>query len=699
MIKSMKRANRLIAERSPYLLQHAYNPVDWYPWGEEAFEKATEEQKPIFLSIGYSACHWCYVMERESFEDKGVAALLNDAFVSIKVDREERPDIDALYMKACQLLVGSGGWPLTIIMTPDKRPFFAATYIPKNNSYGRAGLIEILPRVRDIWATRRDELTKSANDIISTVEQNLSFVPAAPLDVRDLKLAFEQLKRTFDERHGGFGDAPKFPSPHTITFLFRYYGRTKNTEALNMALRTLNAMRMGGIHDHVGGGFHRYSTDSRWRVPHFEKMLYDQALMSIAYTEAWQITGREGFQKTSESTLGYAMRDLRASDGGFLSAEGADSKEGEGAYYVWTKKDLKRELSADQLELLSLIFELNEEEGSQSVLHMNGPIEKVAAKCSIDPDQFICEVDRILSLLLLARKKRDLPKKDDKVLADWNGLMIAALSKAAQAFGNKGYLDAAEAAARYVLTRMRDDEGRLFHSLRDAQHPVQAFADDYAFMIWGLLELYQSSFDVHYLSSALELNERFILHHWNKDDGRIMMTSDSDDDLPVRFSEAFDGAMPSANSVHMRNLLFISRITGESSYDLMAGSIARAYASQVRAAPLSFCHMLSAVNCAIGPSIDVIVAADPKAADAQSMIDKLRKPYMPDMLLMFRDETHSNPKIDEISHFTKQCQSIEGRATAYVCKGRHCLAPTTDPDEALHHMVEGEALAALEGND
>ncbi|MFH1830167.1 MAG: thioredoxin domain-containing protein [Pseudomonadota bacterium] len=679
----MKHANRLIAERSPYLLEHAYNPVDWYPWGEEAFEKAAKEDKPIFLSVGYLACHWCLVMERESFEDPDVAKLLNDSFVCIKVDREERPDIDALYMKAAQMLSGSGGWPLSVMMTPQKQPFFAATYIPKNNSFGRAGLVEILPRARDMWATRRAELMASANDVVSTIDQNMGLVPSSALDKDDLKLAYEQLKKSFDKQHGGFGQAPKFPSPYNLTFLLRYYKRTGNAGALSMVEQTLNAVRMGGIHDHVGGGFYRYSTDSQWRIPHFEKMLGDQALIAIAYIEAWQITRRDGFRKTAARTLDYAMRVLSSPGKGFCSAEGADNKKGEGAFYVWTTKELRRVLNPNQLELFSLVYGLNDKEDAANILYMREPIENLAAKHSIDPDQFMHEVNESLELLLSARDKRDHPKLDDKVLADLNGLMIVALSKAYRAFGENKYLDEAESTANFILAHMRASEGRLFHSLRDAQEPIKAFADDYAFMIWGLLELYQSSLDIRYLSSALELNEHFISNHWNAEQGCIMLQANDDTDLPVRLADAFDSAVPSANSTHMRNLLLISRITGETAYERMAASIAQTFASQVRTAPTGFCHLLSAVDCAIGPSMDVIVAGDPKAQDARNMIDQLHKPYLPDMVLLFRDESEGHPKIDELSHFTKQCQSIDGKATAYVCKGRHCLAPTTDPNEAL----------------
>jgi uncharacterized protein YyaL (SSP411 family) len=678
--KSMKRANRLIAERSPYLLQHAYNPVDWYPWGEEAFEKASRDEKPVFLSVGYSACHWCLVMERQSFEDEEVASLLNASFVPIKVDREERPDIDALYMKACRMITGSSGWPLTIIMTPDKKPFFAATYIPKNNSFGRVGLMELLPRIRDMWWSKRRELQTSADDIISTIGRSTNPPPDRALDADDLKAAYDGLKRSFDNRYGGFGSAPKFPSPNNLSFLFRYNKRSGDSKALGMALHTLSRMRLGGICDHVGGGFHRYAIDREWCVPHFEKMLYDQALIAMAYTEAWQITRKDEFQRTARKTLGYAIRDLRAPGGAFYSAESADSEGGEGAYYVWTMKDLRNLLSPEDLELVTLIFGIQEE--GTNILYMKEPIEDLAARHSIDSDQFIGKVDRILRRLYDEREKRSRPKKDDKVLTDWNGLMIAALAKASRIFGDKGLLEAARLAAGFVLAHMRDGKG-LFHSLRDEQEPVRAFADDYAFMIWGLLELYQSSLDVRYLASAVELNEHFMAHYWNTLRGCIMMTKGDDRDLPVRLGEAFDGSLPSANSVHMRNLLMISRITSETSYEMAANSMARAFAADARAMPQGHCFLLSAVDCAVGPSVDVIIAGDPEAEDTRQMIEALRKLYLPDMVILFRNAKSLHPKIDELSNFTKQCQSQNGKTTAYVCKGRRCLAPMTDLDEVI----------------
>jgi uncharacterized protein YyaL (SSP411 family) len=688
----MKRTNRLIGERSPYLLKHAHNPVDWYPWGDEAFERAGRESKPVFLSIGYSACHWCTVMEQESFEDRDVAKLLNENFISIKVDREERPDVDAIYMRACQMLTGSGGWPLTIVMTPERMPFFAATYIPKLNSHGRVGLMELIPRIRDMWASRRSDLVASSREISQLLGRRPITPPGMQLDDTDLALGFEALKSSFDENFGGFGPAPKFPSPSNIYFLLRYHRRFGDPAALAMVETTLDRLRRGGIHDHVGGGFHRYSIDSAWRVPHFEKMLSDQALVSMAYTEAWQVTGREWMRDVARQSLDYAIRDLAAPGGGFNCSEGADSEGGEGAYYVWTMRELRRTLDEEDLRLLAQVFGIREEGntggefvlkgGPANILHMDVPLEELAAKIAIDPGEFMGRVYGAMRKLYAARQARPRPARDDKVLADWNGLMIAALSVAARAFGERRYLDVARAAADCVLKKMRDDEGRLFHSLRDEQEPVPAFADDYVFVIWGLIELYQACFDAGLLERALELNGRLMNEYWGDAVGIFTTRSDSQD-LPARVAESYDGATPSANSVHIRNLIMLSRITGETAYEHQARAIMHAFASQVRVAPAAHTFFLSALDCSMGPYLDVIVAGERTSSDVGRMLATLRRPYNPDMLVLMRDEGEGAEGIERISRFVGQCDSLDGRATAYVCRGRSCMPPTANPDEAL----------------
>ena len=694
---SDKHTNRLIGERSPYLLGHAHNPVEWYPWGDEAFERARSEGKPVFLSIGYSACHWCHVMARESFEDDDVARILNESFISVKVDREERPDVDAVYMRAAQALSSSGGWPLTIVMTPDGAPFFAATYVPKLNAYGRVGLMELLPRIRDMWSQKRDEIVASAREISSLLGRMAVPEPGGSLGEDDLRLGFEALAASFDARLGGFGVAPKFPAVHNLTFLLRYYRRYGEQAALAMVETTLDRMRMGGIHDHVGGGFHRYSTDAEWRIPHFEKMLSDQALISIAYMEAYQATGREEFGEVARSTLDYAIRDLRLPEGGFCCSEGADSEGGEGAFYAWTMKELRHALADEEMKLITQVFGASDAGNTKgefairgepaNILHMDIPVEEIAERYALDPGEFMLRVERILKKLFDTRLRRPRPERDDKVLADWNGLMIAALAIASSLFGRKGYLEAAKSAADFVLDRMRSEGRGLVHSLRDAQEPIAAFADDYAFTVWGLIELYQASFEWRYLEKALELND-ILMSDFGDDSGFVFTTSKFSAELPARIAESFDGATPSANSVHARNLVMISRITGETSYERTARAVMDSFASQVRAAPQGHTFMLGALDCDEGPPVDVVVAGEPGAPDTEGMLSAIRRPFVPDMLILMRGAGFKADPMDRMGGFVAQCESVDGKATAYICRGRACLPPVTDADEALAALLD-----------
>ena len=439
-----KRYNGLINEKSPYLLQHATNPVDWHPWGDEAFEKARKEDKPIFLSIGYSTCHWCHVMERESFEDEEAAALLNDAFVSIKVDREERPDIDGIYMAVCQMLSGRGGWPLTILMTPDRKPFFAATYIPKTGRFGRPGLMELIPQVKILWETKKAEIVGSADQIVARLMEVSSVESGEALGEQVLRSGYENLAQQFDGRHGGFGSAPKFPTPHNFLFLLRYARRTGGGHALEMVEKTLQAMRLGGIYDHVGFGFHRYSTDPMWLVPHFEKMLYDQAMLAMAYTEAYQLTHNEEYARTAQEIFTYVLRDMTSEQGGFFSAEDADSEGEEGKFYLWSESEMEQLLGKEDARLMATIFntqpagnfvdEASGHRGGGNILHLTQPLGELAPTLGLTPDELAARAEAARKTLFKAREARVHPSKDDKVLTDWNGLMIAAMARGAQVF-------------------------------------------------------------------------------------------------------------------------------------------------------------------------------------------------------------------------------------------------------------------------
>ncbi|MBI5073640.1 MAG: thioredoxin domain-containing protein [Nitrospirae bacterium] len=599
-------ANRLISEKSPYLMQHAYNPVDWYPWGQEAFDKAARENKPIFLSIGYSTCHWCHVMEKESFEDEQVAGLMNDAFVSIKVDREERPDIDHVYMTVCQLMAGNGGWPLTIIMAPDKQPFFAGTYFPKKAAFGRIGMADLIPRLKQMWETDRQKLIQLSEEITARLlRENTAPAPAEPEEAV-FHEAFEQLINQFDHDNGGFSQAPKFPAPHILLFLLRYGKRTGNQEALHMATKTLNAMRDGGIYDHIGFGFHRYSTDARWLVPHFEKMLYDQAMLCIAYTEAFQATGNEDFRNTAEDVLSYISRDMTSPEGGFYSAEDADSEGEEGRFYVWTHSEITGALEPGDAELICSSFNIqregnffdqatNDRTGS-NILHRGQQPDATAQKKELTAAELPDRIKKALARLFAVREQRIHPDKDDKILTDWNGLMITAFAKAAKAFQRPDYAAAAAKAADFILSRLRTPDGRLIHRYRDGDASLPAHTDDYAFFISGLIELYLAGCEPRYLEEALRLNSIFIRHFWDNVQGGFFFTADDGEKLLVRRKEIYDGAVPSGNSMALFNLLRLAGITGDVSLAEMASKAARTFFTMVRQAPTAYTYFLMALD-------------------------------------------------------------------------------------------------------
>ncbi|HEX9596819.1 MAG TPA: thioredoxin domain-containing protein, partial [Anaerolineales bacterium] len=504
--------NRLIFEKSPYLLQHARNPVDWYAWGPEAFEKARAGDKPVFLSIGYSTCHWCHVMAHESFEDTTVARLMNEAFVCIKVDREERPDVDQIYMSVCQAMTGSGGWPLTVIMAPDKRPFFAGTYFPKKSMHQRIGMTELVPRVADLWRNQRASLLENANKMMDFLKDNANPKAGDPLGAEVLNQAFQQLSGRYDSQFGGFGQAPKFPSPHNFTFLLRYWQRTQEPSALQMVENTLQQMRLGGIYDHVGFGFHRYSTDSQWLLPHFEKMLYDQALLALAYLETFQATGKPEYAATAREIFTYVLRDMTSPEGGFYSAEDADSEGEEGLFYLWREDELRDVLGEEDGDWVITRFGVQEggnfhdqatgRKTGDSILHLKIPLAPASQKQERGEDAEAERWQTIRQKLFDVREERIHPLKDDKILTDWNGLMVAALSRGAAALSEPEYAAAAARAADFILTRLRTPDGALLKRYRLGEAALPAHADDYAFMIWGLIELYEATFDARHLENA-----------------------------------------------------------------------------------------------------------------------------------------------------------------------------------------------------
>ncbi len=705
--------NRLQFEKSPYLLQHADNPIDWYPWGDEAFEKARKENKPIFLSIGYSTCHWCHVMEHESFEDEEVARLMNEVFVSIKVDREERPDIDNIYMAVSQLLTGGGGWPLNIIMTPDKKPFFAGTYFPKTSRFGRIGMLELVPRMQEIWTTEHEKALRTADQVIAALQQSTTMssqqTRGETPGVSVLNLAYQQLAGRFDQKHGGFGDAPKFPSPHSLLFLLRYWKRSSDDKTLAMVEKTLQAMRMGGIYDHIGFGFHRYSTDAKWLLPHFEKMLYDQAMLAMAYIETYQATGKEEYKQTAKEIFTYVLRDMTNPEGGFYSAEDADSEGVEGKFYLWTNKEIREILDQKDADLVINLFHFEEKgnfkeqatgvQTGENIAHLQKSLSEFASKLGIEEEELRQDLENIRQDLFEEREQRIHPYKDDKILTDWNGLMIAALAKGARAFDEPLYAETAQRASGFILDRMRREDGRLLHRYRDGDAALPAHVDDYAFFIWGLIELYETTLDVMYLEHALALNADLFEHFWDDaplapplrgEIGGFYFTADDGEKLPVRQKEIYDGAIPSGNSVAMLNLLRLGRITADADLEDRAGRLVKTFSASVERAPSAHSMLMAATDFGIGPSYEVVIVGDSQAGDTRQMLQALRMRFAPNKVVLFRPTEQESPEILRLAKYIEPYTSINGKATAYVCRNYICSLPTTEVDVMLE-LLEGKS--------
>lgn len=685
----MKTPNKLINEKSPYLLQHAYNPVDWYPWGEDAFEKAKREDKPIFLSIGYSTCHWCHVMEKESFEDEEVAALMNDAFISIKVDREERPDIDGIYMSVCQMMTGGGGWPLTIIMTPDKKPFFSGTYFPKRKKFNRIGLIELIPRIKEVWLNKRDDINKSAEEITNSLKVTTKSNEKNKITNEIFHRAFESYKQRFDSTFGGFGNAPKFPSPHNLMFLLRYYHWTKNESALEMVTHTLTQMRLGGIYDHIGFGFARYSTDREWLVPHFEKMLYDQAMLCRAYTEAYQITQNNLFKKTAQEILEYVLRDMTHPEGGFYSAEDADSEGEEGKFYLWTSEEIK-EILKDDADLFIKLFNVadggnyvDESKGMMTgtnILHLKDTVDNLQSTDSfkeIDLAEFIAKTRKKLSD---ERKKRIRPHKDDKILTDWNGLMISAFAKAAGVFDNNSYRSAAEKGIAFVLSKLRADNGKLLHRFRDNESGLPAHIDDYAFIIQALLELFELTFKSDYLRTAIELNNILFDQYFDKINGGFFFTSDDNEELITRQKELYDGAYPSGNSVMLSNLIKLGRFTANPFYNETAEKMIKYFSGQVNDYPSIFSQFLIGLDLIINKTFEIVIAGPENSAEVVNTVKKFRQIFLPNKILVYNNQKN---ELDSLIPYLSSNKIINNILTIYICENFTCNIPVYSFEEAL----------------
>jgi hypothetical protein len=690
-----KAFNHLINEKSPYLRQHAHNPVDWYPWSEEAFGEARNLDKPIFLSIGYSTCHWCHVMERESFTDDEVAHLLNRFFIPIKVDREERPDVDAHYMAVCQLLTGGGGWPLTLFLTPNKKAFFAGTYFPKESRFGLPGLKDLLTRAGEAWRSRRLDLLSSAEKIGAAVGQSAVSAPKSPLSPDIMDRAFAQLASQFDKEFGGFGPAPKFPTPHHLTFLLRYSRRKQDASALDLVEKTLQSMRLGGIFDHLGFGFHRYSTDARWLVPHFEKMLYDQALLAIAFTEAYQTTAKKQYRETVEDIITYVLRDLTSTEGGFYSAEDADSEGEEGRFYLWTDAEIRDSLTPAQAAWARRVFNVRpegnfEEPGGRrsgkNILFLDRPPAELAKDLRMSERDFRKRFAAIREKLYRARARRPQPLKDTKILTDWNGLMIAALAKAGSALDREDYGAAALKAAEFIQNNMLI-QGRFHHRSADGEVTIPAFLDDYAFLIWGLIGLYETGFDVRWITWAIELTDELLQHFWDKKEGGFFFTADDErTDLPWRRKEVYDSAVPSGNSVMLENLLRLGRLLGRSELEEKAAQLAAAFSGRISPSPAAYTQFLGGLDFAFGPAIEVVIAARRGAVDTHAMLKALRRDFLPNMVVLFHPAGKGSQEIAKLAPHAEAMTIIDESATAYVCSRFRCDLPTTDPEKMLARL-------------
>ncbi|MBI5599599.1 MAG: thioredoxin domain-containing protein [Deltaproteobacteria bacterium] len=704
------KTNRLIMEKSPYLLRHARNPVDWHPWSDEAFDRARMEDKPVFISSGYSACHWCHVMEEESYNDHEVAGILNEAFIPVKVDREERPDVDSICVAASELLTGTAGWPLNILMTPDKKPFFAATYIPKESLYGRPGIIELLRGMKDLWIRRRGDVIKSADKVSSMLRKGAGDLSPGMLPgAITISAAYGELTENFDAVHGGFGQAPKFPVPHNVTFLLRYWMRTGNSAALKMAETTLTSMRLGGIYDHVGFGFHRYSTDRAWRVPHFEKMLYDQALLADAYIEAYQATRKEFYARTAREILSYVLRDMTSPGGGFYSAEDADSEGVEGSFYLWGEKEII-EAAGGLADFAIKAFNVRREgnlsvevgwlageaEGGarrgNNILYLAKPPASLAMESGVSTEEFERRLEAIRRKLFSYRQGRARPFRDDKILTDWNGLTIASLAKAGAVFEEGLFLDAASSAADFILRNLLV-ENRLLHCWRageagwqTGEAAVEGNLNDYAFFIHGLIELYEATFEEVYLERALELNGVMTKRFWDAGPGGFFFTAESEglSALPFRQKESMDGALPSGNSVAVMNCLRLSAITGDSVPAQMAEAAVRIFSGNLCRYPAGHTRFLSAVDFRLGPSYHVVVAGDSTKDSTRRVLAALRAEFIPHTTVVLKPEDKdipdSRPRLSSLKRIVRGIEafkSIDNKTAVYVCAEGACKEPVT----------------------
>ncbi len=693
-------ANRLAREKSPYLLQHAHNPVDWYPWGEEAFARARAEQKPIFLSIGYSTCHWCHVMERESFENEEVAALLNRWFVPVKVDREERPDVDRIYMTAMQALGQGGGWPLNAFLTPALEPFFGGTYFPPDSRAGRPGLTDLLPRVHEAWEERRGDLEDTGRRVIEALE-GLAAPDATARDLDALAAgADDHFARAADRARGGFGTAPKFPSPCNLAYLLRRWAADRGARAGALALVTaqLDAMAAGGIHDHLGGGFARYSTDREWLVPHFEKMLYDQAQLAWSYLEAHQATGEARFAATARGIFTYVSRDLSSPEGGFHSAEDADSEGEEGKFYVWTPSQLEAVLGAEDAALFARRYGVTPQgnfEHGWSILHEARPLADLARERRLGEADLAQRLEAMKAKLLEARSARVRPHLDDKVLAAWNGLMISAFARGACVLGEPALAARAVRAAEFVWTRLWDERERaLRRRWRDGEAALAGQLDDYADVALGFADLYEATFDPLWLERAAALADAMVERFHDPEGGGFFESPAGDPSVKVRMKDGYDGAELAGNSVAAWVAHALGTLFDRPDWRDAAASAFAYYSRRLADGAAGMPQMLAAMLAARRPPRHVVIAGDPDAADTRALVAEYRKRFLPDDRLLLVGEGESRRRIARLAPFAGSLEARGGRATAYVCVNYACRLPVNEPSDFGAQLDERAATAA-----
>ncbi len=675
-----KHTNRLAKEKSPYLLQHAHNPVDWWPWCDEAFAEAKERDVPVFLSIGYSTCHWCHVMERESFENEAVAKVMNDRYVCIKVDREERPDVDQVYMAAVHAMGQHGGWPLSVWLTPERKPFFGGTYFPPHDAFGRPGFVNVLTRLHEAWTKDREKIMDAAKQIAEHLAKAGADESGA-LDPKSLERGFQQAVKMYDSIHGGFGGAPKFPRSVALEFLLRYHARTSDAMALVMVEGQLKNMMNGGIYDHLGGGFSRYSTDEEWLVPHFEKMLYDNALLVRSYVQAWQITKNPDYARVIRETIDYVLRDMTSPDGAFYSAEDADSEDFEGTFYLWKPASLKAVVPGKAGDLLCRYFDVTEkgnffpheerEPKGNSILHPAAAIDDLAKEFSMTDEDVRRTIADGKKALFAARARRVRPHRDDKVLLSWNGLMVSAMAQAGAALDEPAYIAAAQRAADLLLAKLKKD-GRLLRRLRDGDAAFLAGLDDYACFIEGLIDLYQATFKVEYIEQATTLALDMI-DLFGDPAGSFFSTGKDQEQLIARMKETYDGAVPSGIAVATHDLLRLSALTGRSDLRAFAELTLKSLGASIAQSPYAIPHLVSAYDLLTGPIREIVIAGDSK-----ELLRAVRTRYLPNAVLAACPAGGADGRTIKALPVLEARKAVDGRAAAFVCQNKTCSLPVTD---------------------